>query len=107
MIREKKIDAMHRVYGCFDGAKCKNCPHLDAYANYDETRYWYKCHMYGVTSGPGTDWRVGYDACGAFLIDPEEAKERGLYGDVYRQTRGVRKESVIREEIPGQIKMAI
>ena len=106
MIREKKIDAMHKVYGVFEGGRCKACPHLDAYTNHDETRYWYKCHMYGVTSGPGTDWRSGYEACGAIAIDPEDARARGLYGDVYRQTRGVRAAKQ-REEIPGQIAMEL
>lgn len=106
MVSGKKIDAMHEVYGTFSGVKCKTCPHLDAYANADGTRYWYKCHMYGVSNGPGTDWRVGYEACGAFVIDPDDAREKGLYGDVYRQTKGLRPRKAP-EEVPGQIQMAI
>lgn len=105
-VTEKKIDAMHTVYGTLTGAKCRTCPHLDAYTNADGTRYWYKCHMYGVTSGEGTDWRVGYEACGAFTIDPEEARKQGLYGDVYRRTKGVRQKEP-REEIQGQMMMEI
>lgn len=100
----KKIDAMHSRYGTLDGVKCKTCPHLDAYSNADYTRIWYKCKMYGVTSGEGTDWRVGWEACGAFCVDPEDAKKEGLYGEVYRTVRGLR-ERKPDPECDGQTKM--
>ena len=73
------IAAMHRAYGRFDGVKCRTCPHLEAYANASNTRYWYKCRIYGVSSSQATDWRIGFEACGAFRISPEEAEARGLY----------------------------
>ena len=101
---EKKIAAMHREYGTLSGVKCQNCPHLDAYMNADCTRVWRKCKMYGVTFGPGTDWRVSYDACGAFTIDPEDAMRHHLYGEVYRRVRGLR-EKPPEEQLPGQMSM--
>lgn len=106
MMREKKIDAMHKVYGVFQGGRCKACPHLEAHVNHDVTRCWYKCLMYGTSSGEGTDWKAGYEACNAIAIDPEDARRLHLYGNVYRQTKGVPKAKP-REEIPGQIQMEI
>lgn len=97
---------MHRVYGVLSRVQCKTCPHLTARCNGDCTRVWYKCEMYGNTAGPGTDWRVGWQACGAFTIPEEEAKRKHLYGDVYRRTKGVRKPDA-REEIEGQMMMEI
>lgn len=98
----KKIDAMHATYGTFSGVKCRTCPHLDAHSNGDCTRVWYKCKMYGDSCGPGTDWRVGYDACGAFTIPPEQARSEQLYGAVYKQCKGIRQRE---PELEGQIAM--
>lgn len=103
---DEKIALMHQKYGVLSGAICKNCPHLDAYANADDTRFWYKCHMYGVTSGPGTDWRCGNEACGAFCIDPEDAKKQKLYGEVYRQVRGLKARKP-EPQLEGQLAMNI
>ena len=103
---DEKIALMHRRYGVLSGAKCKDCPHLDVYSNYDETRFWYKCYIFGVTSGPGTDWRCGNEACGAIRIDHEDARKQGLYGEVYRLVRGDRPK--YREpELEGQLAMDI
>ena len=107
MIREKKIDAMHKVYGVFVGGKCKSCAHLEPHVNADCTRCWYKCLMYGTSCGEGTDWRAGWEACNAICISPGEARRRGLYGNVYRQTKGIRRKPKQREELPGQLQMEI
>ena len=103
---EKKISAMHKVYGRFTGVTCRTCLHLVAHCNGDCTRVWYKCKMYGESSGEGTDWRIGYEACGAFKISPGEAQRKKLYGDVYRQCKGIRAKK--REpEVEGQTEMKI
>ena len=99
---DEKIALMYREYGRLGGCKCRSCPHLEAYGNGDCTRTWYKCLMFGTSHGPGTDWRIGNEACGAFKIDPEDAKRCGLYGEVYRRNRGLRREQVP-EQLPGQI----
>lgn len=88
---QEKMDIMYQEYGRLDGAICRNCEHLEAHVNADCTRVWYKCRMFGVSSGPGTDWRCGSEACGAFRIDPKDAKKRKLYGEVYRRCKGLRK----------------
>lgn len=106
MTGDEKIAIMHREYGTMPGAKCKTCPHLDAYCNADCTRVWYKCHMFGVSNGPGTDWRVGNDACGAFTLDPDDAKSKHLYGDVYRRISGLRPRGPA-PQVEGQLEMII
>ena len=83
---DKTIEAMHSAYGTFPGVKCRTCPHLDAFTNAQVTRCWYKCRMYGVTGGTGTDWKISYEACGAFRISPGEARRKRLYGQVSRET---------------------
>lgn len=97
----KKIDAMHAEYGVLSRVSCRTCPHLVAHCNGDCTRVWYKCRMYGTSSGPGTDWRCGNEACGAFTIAPEEARSKHLYGEVYRRVNGLRDTRT--EQLPGQI----
>ncbi len=104
MTGDEKIALMHREYGVFDGVRCRTCPHLAANCNGDCTRVWYKCRMYGTSCGPGTDWRAGNTACGAFTIPPEEAEEKGLYGEVYRRNRGLRKREP-EPQVDGQIEM--
>lgn len=98
---DEKLALMHKEYGEMPGVSCKTCPHLDAYCNADCTRIWHKCHMFGVTNGPGTDWRVGGTACGAFQISPEEARGMHLYGEVYRRVRGL-KQKQPEPELEGQ-----
>lgn len=99
---------MHAEYGVFSGVRCKTCPHLEAHCNGDCTRVWYKCLMFGVSSGPGTDWRCGNEACGAFTISPEDAESKHLYGAVYRRVKGMRPNKQRTQEIlPGQMAMEL
>lgn len=103
---DEKIALMHKEYGTLMGATCKSCDHLEAHCNADCTRIWYKCRMYGVSSGAGTDWRAGNTACGAIAIEPNEAKRRKLYGEVYRRTKGLRAKKQP-EQLEGQMTMEI
>jgi len=52
------------------GHACGDCVHF-VRANLDTAAkgYW-KCTEYGVTGGPGTDWRVSWPACGLFEAPP-------------------------------------
>ena len=65
----KKIDKMHLLYGQVVGQLCRDCVHL-ASGNYHGTLY-HKCSLYGMTHGPGTDWKLGYPACGKFEVVTE------------------------------------
>ena len=64
------LGVMHKRYGLsrnYAGAPtqytCGQCQHFleTEFAN----RY-FKCSKFGVSSGPATDWRKGWQACGAF-----------------------------------------
>lgn len=52
------------------GAKCKDCVALRGYSTRSGQRTYYKCGVYGVSSGPGTDWRMKWPACGYFEQKP-------------------------------------
>ena len=103
---DEKIALMYQEFGRLDGCRCRNCEHITAHCNGDCTRVWYKCQMFGYSSGPGTDWRAGNEACGAFRISPEEAQRRHMYGEVYRRVKGLRARKPA-EQCKGQMEMAI
>jgi hypothetical protein len=52
------------------GAKCKTCKYL-LYKH--RTRRYYKCHFRYITSGPGSDHKINWPACGKY----EKALENG------------------------------
>lgn len=66
-----RIRAMYRMYGYMPGEHCKTCKHL--ICKQMAGRY-YKCELSAVSAGPGTDWRVGWDACGKWAAREEERK---------------------------------
>ncbi len=66
-----RIRAMHQTYGVTEGQTCKTCAHL--VCKHFNKRY-YKCDLTRQTNGPGTDWRVSWDACG--LWEPREEGEQ-------------------------------
>lgn len=103
---DEKIALMHKEYGVLTGIQCRTCPHLAAHCNPDCTRIWYKCRLFGESSGTGTDWRASNTACGGFRIEPRQAKREGLYGAVYRRVKG-REKSEPDEQLPGQIMMEL
>jgi hypothetical protein len=103
---DEKIQLMYEEYGRVPGCRCRNCDHLIARVNGDCNRVWYKCAMFGVSGGEGTDWRCGNEACGAIRIDPEDAKKRKMYGEVYRRCKWLRKRKMKpAEQSEGQMAM--
>lgn len=61
----KKIDRMHLAHGTTEGRACGDCKHLYRHQG-DYAGHYFKCHQYGYTNGPGTDWRLKWAACGLF-----------------------------------------
>lgn len=64
-LKMRKIEKMHTLYGRQGTEQCKNCAHFFK-TNWDQATQHFKCKLYGVTGGEGTDWRAHYDACGKF-----------------------------------------
>ncbi len=58
----KGLEAMHARYGARPGHTCGDCVHF--IVNSGHERNYFKCALYGVTNGPGTDWRKKNAACG-------------------------------------------
>lgn len=62
---QRQLARMHARHGLTAGATCGDCAHLFKHHG-DYAGHYFKCHQYGVTGGPGTDWRLKWDACGLF-----------------------------------------
>lgn len=60
---DRKIAAMHKVYGKAHGYKCGGCPNL---CGYTASRTWYKCLAYGNSASEATDWARSWPACGLY-----------------------------------------
>ncbi len=59
----RKIDAMHAIYGTDpEGRRCDDCPFL--LRTVPTNRTYYKCSVYGISSGASTDWAKRSLACG-------------------------------------------
>jgi len=52
---------MVRKWGRIEGQKCKTCEYF--VVHYSHVNKYFKCTLRGITSGPGTDHRLNYDAC--------------------------------------------
>lgn len=97
----RKIEAMHRLYGVDPiDRTCDDCPHCVRYTPTD--RHFYKCSLYGVTSGESTDWRLKWRACTLIDHDPEPDNFTVV---IERLKHGPRPKIV--EQIPGQIAFEI
>lgn len=60
----KKRLRMQTLYGAGpEGRTCGECVHL---VTRSRARDYFKCLHYGITGGPGTDWRKRWPACGKF-----------------------------------------
>lgn len=65
--RAKQLRTMHDDHGVTEGQVCENCAHLFRGRYHD--RNYFKCRLYTPwTHGPGTDWRLSWQACGKFEI---------------------------------------
>jgi hypothetical protein len=61
---QRKILTMHGRYGHGpEGEQCKDCVHCVAIRL---ANTYHKCELFGITGGPGTDWRLRFKACGRF-----------------------------------------
>lgn len=60
----QRIKAMHQLHGVSEGKVCGGCCHLVEHRPGQNT--YAKCELNRVTSGPGTDWRKRWPACGRF-----------------------------------------
>lgn len=64
MVRMKKIDRMHKLFGVCEEHTCKEC------SNYIRIRYrdkmLRKCQVYGLTHSEASDWAGKWTACGMF-----------------------------------------
>lgn len=56
------MNAMLKLYGRTEGKLCRSCVHFTKQGGVAGT--YYKCKLNRITSGPGTDWRARYPACG-------------------------------------------
>jgi hypothetical protein len=61
--RPRRLRDMHDAYGRDPQHTCGQCKHLIARKF---ARTYYKCDLTRTTMGPGTDWRLGWEACGRF-----------------------------------------
>ena len=60
---DKKIAAMHKIYGADPLHTCKTCCNL---VSYRQSHIWHKCRVYGQSSSITTDWRLKHPACGHY-----------------------------------------
>ena len=74
--RPEQLRTMHRDYGVKADQTCGGCVHCALRPG--NTRSYYKCTLYGrYTSGPGTDWRKKWPACGGWLSRAENPLPHG------------------------------
>ena len=61
--KARGIEKMHIAYGPHPPDHCGDCIHIRLNQH---SKNYYKCELYGVSSGPATDWHLKYEACGKF-----------------------------------------
>ena len=66
----KSLRQMHAAFGATVDQQCKNCKSFLRLNIHNKT--YFKCARYKVTSGPATDWRAGWQACGKFETVEED-----------------------------------
>lgn len=59
----RNIAEMRRFFGSDDAHTCGECVHLVCLRY---SKRYYKCDQSAMTSGPATDWRKHWHACGKF-----------------------------------------
>lgn len=55
---------MHRLFGCAEGKKCRECSHFLRGEHHD--KIYQKCEVYGISHSEATDWAQKWPACGLF-----------------------------------------
>jgi len=93
-MKDRKIEAMHRLFGTTPGKICRGCPHLERRGSAHRTLF--KCTVYGISSSEATDWTASWAACGLFN-NMDVGEHRGVYKRLGR--------SIESAPIPGQISM--
>lgn len=68
--RPRRLRDMHDAYGRDPQHTCGQCKHCIAVRF---ARTYYKCDLTRMTHGPGTDWRLGWEACTKF--EPKDDQE--------------------------------
>lgn len=67
----RRIGKMHQKHGHGpEGARCGDCQHFGRKAS--NTRSYFKCALFGVSSSTATDWRMSWPACGKFYAATKE-----------------------------------
>lgn len=64
---DKKLAAMHTLYGTKPGHICGECMHFQRYR---QSATWFKCDLNKMV-GSSTDWRYRWLACGKFEGEPK------------------------------------
>jgi hypothetical protein len=84
----RKLPAMHELYGISEGNKCRNCCNLTQVITYGgkkrNGRTYLKCRAYGDSGGEASDWGNNFLACGLYNIPfyEEPLLERIKNGEV-------------------------
>lgn len=61
---QRKILFMQGRYGKPPaGVQCRDCVH---FVDVRLAKTYHKCTLFGITGGPGTDWRCRFPGCGKF-----------------------------------------
>lgn len=74
---DRKIHAMHKLYGTEWGKYCKDCSHLISGEWHD--KHYHKCELYGLSHSEATDWRLSWIACGKFNVPVDTDHVKPVY----------------------------
>lgn len=93
---DRKIAAMHKVFGKSPGRICDGCPAL--LCKHGHGRRYYKCYCYGDSASAATDWAKSWPACGLW----GKAIQKGHVALIERLKHAKRPDN---EPVDGQISM--
>ena len=68
----QRLKWMHGLYGTHEGETCGTCKHF--WRQTYHRKVYFKCRMTRISRGPGTDWRVGWAACGRWERRDEDGE---------------------------------
>lgn len=86
-MKNRKLPAMHEMYGIAQGHKCRDCCNIAQVITYGGKRSgkeYLKCKAYGDSGGEASDWGKNFLACGLYNIpfDEEPLLGRIIRGEV-------------------------